>query len=88
MKGGYSMIDCTGFDLGNPTSVAGIYNKMMTAYKSNKLVICQNMKNGSSKFTPIAGFIATETEGTTVTIVLTIMNLTYRISADDSIVQA
>ena len=84
MKGGYTLVDCTGFDLGNPVKVAGIYDKMMTAYKADKLVICQNMKNGTAHFTPIAGFIALES----TTVILTIMNLPYRISSDDTIVQA
>lgn len=85
---GYILVDCTGFDLANPGTVDGIYDKMMAAYYSKKLVICENMKNGSAKFTPIAGFIGLEVDGTTVTVILTIMNLPYRISADDSIVQA
>ena len=88
MKGGYTLVDCTGFDLGNPVKVDGIYDKFMAAYKADKLVICQNMKNGTAHFTPIAGFVAIEVDGSTVTIILTIMNLPYRISADDTIVQA
>ena len=88
MKGGYTLVDCTGFDLGNPGTVTGIYQKMINAYNADKLVICQGMKNGTAKFTPIAGFIGLEVDGSTVTVVLTIMNLPYRISADDSIVQA
>ena len=88
MKGGYSLIDCTGFDLANPGTVSGIYNKMIDAYHGDKLVICQNLKNGTVKFTPIAAFLGLEVDGSTTTAVLTIMNLPYRISADDSIVQA
>lgn len=88
MKGGYTLVDCTGFDLANPGTVDGIYNKMMNAYNSNKLVVCQNLKNGSSVFTPISSFLGLEIDGSTTTIILTIMNLPYRISADDSIVQA
>ena len=88
MKGGYTLVDCTGFDLGNPVKVDGIYDKMMAAYNADKLVICQNMKNGTAHFTPIAGFVAIEKDGSTVTIILTIMNLPYRISADDTISQS
>ena len=85
---GYILVDCTGFDLGNPVKVDGIYDKLMAAYYSKKLVICENMKNGSAKFTPIAGFIGLEKDGSTVTIILTIMNLPYRVSADDTISQS
>lgn len=88
MKNGYVLVDCTGFDLGNPVKVDGIYDKMMKAYNTGKLVICENMKNGTVKFTPIAGFIALEVDGTTTTIILTIMNLPYRISANDIISQS
>ena len=88
MKSGYTLVDCTGFDLANPVKVDGIYDKMLKAYNTGKLVICENMKNGSAKFTPIAGFIALEVDGSTTTVVLTIMNLPYRISANDTIVQA
>lgn len=88
MKGGYVLVDCTGFDLANPVKVDGIYDKMLKAYNTGKLVVCENMKNGSAKFTPIAGFIALEVDGSTTTVVLTIMNLPYRISADDTISQS
>ena len=88
MKSGYVLIDCAGFDLANPGKVDGIYDKMLKAYNTGKLVVCENMKNGSAKFSPIAGFIALEVDGSTTTVVLTIMNLPYRISANDTIVQA
>ena len=84
IKGGYSMVDATGLDLGNPVKVDGIYNKLLTAYKADKLVVIENAKNGTAKFTPIAAFLAMES----TTIILTIMNLPYRVSSDDTIVQA
>ena len=87
VKGGYSLVDCTGLDFGNLTKVDGIYNKMLTAYKSNKLVILEHCSNGNAKFTPIPCFIATETVSNKIVIVATIMNLPYRISDDDTIVQ-
>lgn len=88
VKGGYSLIDCTGFNFGNLTTVDGIYNKMLTAYKAGKVVFCANMKNGNAKFTPIPAFLATETVNSKIVIVLAVMNIPYRISDDDSIVQA
>ena len=87
MKGGYSLVDCTGLDLSDLGKVTGIYNKMLTAYKSGKLVLATNVVNGSAKFTPIAVFLATETVNSATVIVMTLMNLPYRISADDTVVQ-
>lgn len=88
MVGGYSLIDCTGLDLSNLAKVDGIYNKMLAAYNSDKFVLCANVKNGSAKFTPIPVFLATEIVNTKTVIVLTLMNIPYRISDDDTIVQA
>lgn len=88
VKGGYSLVDCTGFDFATLGKVTGIYNKMLTAYKANKFVVLEHCTNGTAKFTPIPAFLATETvEGATV-IVATIMNLPYRITSDDTIVQS
>ena len=88
VKGGYTLVDCTGLDLGNPVKVDGIYNKMISAYETYKLVILENCKNGDAKFTPIPCFLATETVSNKIVVVATIMNLPYRISDDDTIVQA
>ena len=87
MKGGYSIVNCKGLDLGNVGKVTGIYQKMMTAYKSNKLVLAEGIVNGLAKFTPIPVFLATETSGNDTIIVMTLMNLPYRISPNDTIVQ-
>ena len=83
-KGGYQLVDCTGLDLGDLKKVTGIYDKMKAAYETNKLVILANVVNGTSKFTPMPVFLAMEN----TVVVLTIMNLPYRISSDDTIVQA
>ena len=88
MVGGYTMVDATGLNLGSLTTVTGIYKKLMAAYNADKPVWLYNVVNGTAKFTPIPAFIALEVEGSTITIILTIMNLPYRVSADDSIVQA
>lgn len=88
MKGGYSLIDATGLNLGNVGTVDGIYAKLMTAYKANKFVLLSGVVNGTAKFTPIPAFLATETVESATVIILTIMNLPYRVSSDNSIVQA
>lgn len=82
-KGGYQLVDCTGLNLGNLQKVTGIYDKMVDAYKANKLVILTNVVNGAAKFTPMPVFLAMENN----VVVLTIMNLPYRISSNDTIVQ-
>lgn len=87
MKGGYSLVDCTGLNLGSLGKVDGIYNKMLTAYKANKLVLASGIVNGSASFTPIPVFLATETVSSKTVIVMTLMNLPYRISDDDVVVQ-
>lgn len=87
MKGGYSLIDATGLNLGNVGKVDGIYAKLMTAYKANKLVLLDGVVNGTAKFTPIPAFLATETVESATVIILTIMNLPYRVTSDDTIVQ-
>lgn len=85
MKSGYVMVDCTGFDFSNVGKVDGIYNKMLSAYDSGKFVLCEHMKNGSAKFTPIPAFLAKAKSGSTDYIVLTVMNLAYNITSDDNI---
>ena len=81
MKSGYVMIDCTGFDFSDVSHIDGIYAKMKAAYDTNKFVLCENMVNGSAKFTPIPAFLAMD--GTTI--VLTVMNIAYNIDTDDDI---
>lgn len=85
MNNGYVMVDCTGFDFSNVGKVDGIYNKMLSAYNTGKLVLCANMKNGNAKFTPIPAFLATAKSGSTPYIVLTVMNIAYNITEDDTI---
>ena len=85
MKSGYVSVDCTGFDFSNVGEIDGIYNKMIAAYKTGKFVVCENMVNGSAKFTPIPAFLALAGSGDNVYVVLTVMNLAYNITKDDNI---
>lgn len=55
-KGGYVMIDCTGLDLGNLGTVAGLYSKVKDAINTNKPIILNGVVNGSQAFTPINAF--------------------------------
>ena len=81
LKSGYVMVDCTGFDFSDVTKIDGIYNKMLKAYKTGKFVLCENMVNGTAKFSPIPAFLALDDDK----IVLTVMNLAYNIASDDTI---
>ena len=85
MKSGYAMVDCTGFDFSNVGKIDGIYNKMLAAYNTGKFVICENMVNGSAKFSPIPAFLALAGSGDNVYIVLTVMNIAYNITKDDTV---
>ena len=81
VKSGYVMVDCTGFDFSNVTKIDGIYEKMLAAYNTGKFVLCENMVNGTSKFSPIPAFLAIANNK----IVLTVMNIAYNIASDDTI---
>lgn len=56
MNGGYSMIDCTGLNLGNPGTVTGLYEKALKAIKTGKPLFLNNVVNGDQAFTSIPGF--------------------------------
>lgn len=83
MKGGYVEVDATGFDFSVLGKVDGIYKKFLDAYHTDKLVVMCNAKNSGIRFTPIPVFLAMES----TTIVVTIMNLPYRITTGDVITQ-
>ena len=85
MKSGYVLVDCTGFDFSNVGKVDGIYAKMVAAYNTKKFVLCENMVNGSAKFSPIPAFLALAGSGDNVYVVLTVMNIAYNITKDDNI---
>lgn len=85
MKSGYVLVDCTGFDFSNVGKVDGIFSKMKAAYDTKKFVLCENMVNGSAKFSPIPAFLALAGSGDNVYVVLTVMNIAYNITKDDNI---
>lgn len=62
-QSGYVMIDCTGLDLGNPSTVTGLYKQLDAAIKSGKLVLLENVVNGTTKFSPIPAFAGVEDAG-------------------------
>lgn len=58
MKLGYHVIDGTGINFGNLGKVDGIYAKLQKAIAINKPCYLENCVNGTSKFTPIAVYLA------------------------------
>lgn len=53
MNGGYALVDCDGVDLGNLGTVDGLYDKVLSAVKTDKYIILYNIVNGSQVFSPI-----------------------------------
>ena len=53
-NGGYALIDLSGTDLsaGSKVTISGLYNKLATAYKSNKPIIACNLVDGGKGITP------------------------------------
>lgn len=83
-KGGYILVDCTGFNFADLSKkLPQLYKDLDVAYAANKFVLCENMVNSATaaKFTPIPAFVAKV--GTTI--VLTVMNLAYNIAPDGTI---
>lgn len=56
MNGGYALIDCTGVDLGNLGTVAGLYDTVKDAISTNKPLVLCGIVNGTQKFTPMVGY--------------------------------
>jgi hypothetical protein len=53
-NGGYALIDLSGTDLsaGSKVTISGLYNKLETAYKSNRPIIGCNLVDGGKGITP------------------------------------
>lgn len=82
MNGGYSMIDCTGLDLGNPGTVTGLYEKALNAIKTNKPLVLNNVVNGVQAFTPIPGFGGIESS---TSVFISFVPVTIHISNADAV---
>ncbi len=56
MNGGYSMVDCSGVDLGNLGTVSGIYKKVKAAVETEKPIVLSGIVNGEQAFTPMVAY--------------------------------
>ena len=59
MNGGYTMIDCTGVDLGNLGTVSGLYEKAKAAIATGKPLVLKGVKNSTQKFTDMVVYCPT-----------------------------
>lgn len=83
-NGGYALIDLSGTDLsvGSKVTISGVYNKLATAYKSNKPIIACNLVDGSKGITPSQ--LSTLKNGTNYEATVGINKIT--VDADDGVV--
>ena len=65
MKGGYLNIDCTGVELTTETvqTVAGIYDRIVSAVKANKPIFAYNCTWENDIMTPIAIMVTPRSSG-------------------------
>lgn len=63
VKGGYTLIDCTGLDLAELGTVTGLYNQLDAAIKSGKFILLANVENDGVNFSPIPSFGGYDDDG-------------------------
>lgn len=85
MNGGYFLIDCTGLDLNSPGTVSGIYDNMLKAYDSGKLVLLGGIKNSTAAYTPVPVFLYTALVSTDTVVKFTIGSQGYTVADNDSV---
>lgn len=79
-KGGYSIIDCTGVDLGNLGTVNGLYEKAKAAIATGKPLILKGVVNSTQKFTDMVAYGGVES---TTSVFLSFFPVTLHISNQD-----
>ena len=83
MKGGYTMIDCTGLDYikgSTEQTITGLYAKLEAAIKANKPIIAYNGTWGDHPMSPILCFAQEETS---TLIIATASTLQIRVTSSD-----
>lgn len=79
-KGGYSIIDCTGVDLGNLGTVSGLYEKAKAAIVTGKPLILKGVVNSTQKFTDMVAYGGVESS---TSVFLSFFPVTLHISNQD-----
>lgn len=85
MNGGYFLVDCTGLDLNSLGTVSGIYDNMLKAYNSGKLVLLGGIKNSTALYTPVPVFLFTALVSSDTVVKFSIGSATYIVADDDSV---
>lgn len=80
MNGGYTMIDCTGVDLGNLGTVSGLYEKAKVAIATGKPLVLKGVKNSTQKFTDMIAYGGVESS---TSVFLSFFPVTLHISNQD-----
>lgn len=62
-RSGYVIVDCMGLDLSDPGTVTGLYKELSTAISTGKFILLENIKNGTTAFSPIPAFGGVEDGG-------------------------
>ena len=85
MKGGYTLVDCTGLDLNSLSTIDGIYEKFLAAYNTGKLAVLEGVKNSTAVYTPIPVFLYTAVVSSDTVVKFAIGSNTYIVADDDSV---
>ena len=85
MNGGYFIVDCTGLDLNSLGTVSGIYDNLLKAYESGKLVILGGIKNSTAVYGPVPVFLYTALVSTATVVKFSIGSASYTVAANDSV---
>lgn len=63
MNGGYIMVDCLGLDINDLGTVAGLFDKLVTAFNTRKNVILEHIENDGYMLSPTATVITPQENG-------------------------
>ena len=80
MNGGYSMIDCTGLDLGNLGTVTGLYEKAKAAINTGKPLVLKGVKNNTQEYSNIPAYGGIQSS---TAVLLTFYPVKLRVSNED-----
>lgn len=84
MKAGYTLVDCTGIDLtkgSTEQNITGIYNKVVNAMNTGKMIIAENLNWDGATVTPVQVFAIDFTN----VIICTASTLQVRVTPADKV---